>query len=82
MGTTAHIRKKGQFTIPVEIREKLAIQEDDIVSINLIGTEGFIVVPKKTQTEALLKETATLAKKRGVTIEELLAELDEIRHHS
>lgn len=79
---TVQVRKKGQFTIPSAIREKLGIQDNEIVTVMLIGTEAMIMVPQKLQTEDLLKKTAALAKKQGVTLEEMLAELDEIRHHA
>lgn len=79
---TVQVRKKGQFTIPSAIREKLGIRENEIVTVTLIGNEAMMVVPQKLQTEDLLKRTAELAKKRGVTLEEMLAELDEIRHHA
>lgn len=80
--TTVQIRKKGQFTIPVGIREALDIDDNEVVTVTLLGKEAMLVIPQKLKTQELLEKTSALAKKRGVTLEEMLAELDEIRHHS
>lgn len=82
MTTTVQIRKKGQFTIPVDIRETLNIGENEAVTVSLIGKDAMIVIPQKLKTQALLEKTAELAKKRGITLEEMLDELDDIRHQS
>lgn len=79
---TVQVRTKGQFTIPVEIREALNIDENEVVTVTLLGKEAMLVIPQKLKTQELLKKTAEMAKKRGVTLEEMLTELDEIRHHS
>lgn len=80
--TTVQIRKKGQFTIPVEIREALDIDENEVVTVTLLGNEAMLVVPQKLKTQEILEKTAQMAKKRGLTLEAMLAELDEIRHNS
>ncbi|MEK7085778.1 MAG: AbrB/MazE/SpoVT family DNA-binding domain-containing protein [Patescibacteria group bacterium] len=82
MNTIVQVRNKGQFTIPAAMREKLGIEEDSILSVSLLDSGAIIIIPKKLETPSILKETATLAKKHGVTLEEMLADLDEIRHNS
>lgn len=82
MTATVKIRKKGQITLPADIREKLDIDENEIINIQLIGNGGILLIPQKLQTAKILQETAALAKQRGVTLEEMLAELDAIRHKS
>lgn len=82
MTTTVQIRKKGQFTIPAAMREKLGIEDDTILSVSLLENGALIIIPKKLEIPSILNETAALAKKRGVTLEEMLAELDDIRHNS
>ncbi len=80
MNATTILRKKGQFTIPVGIREDLYMEENDVLTILSWSKKGFLVIPKKLKTATLFKETELLAKKKGITLEELLADLEEIRH--
>lgn len=81
MTTTVQIRKKGQVTIPAAIRDQLGIKDNEVVTLTLLD-KGILIVPQKLKTTELLKETAKLAKKRGISLEEMLADLDEIRHQS
>jgi bifunctional DNA-binding transcriptional regulator/antitoxin component of YhaV-PrlF toxin-antitoxin module len=80
MSTSTILRKKGQFTIPVDIREALDIDENDTLTILTWGKKGFLVIPKKLKTLELLQETEKIAKEKGITLEEILADLEEIRH--
>ncbi len=80
--TTVQVRKKGQFTIPVGMREALDIEDNELVTISLLGQEAMLIVPQKLRTQELFEKTAAMAKKQGVSLETMLAELDEIRHHS
>lgn len=82
MKTTTQVRKKGQITIPSAIREKLNIEENDILSISVLNNDAIVIVPKKLKVLDLLDKTSDLAKKRGVPLEEMLVELDEIRHNA
>lgn len=82
MKTTTQVRKKGQITIPSAIREKLNIEENDILSISVLNDDAIVIVPKKLKVLDLLDKTSDLAKKRGVSLEEMLVELDEIRHNA
>lgn len=81
MTATVQVRQKGQFTIPASMRARLGIEDNEIVSVSLVDNKALLVIPQKLKTEEIIKKTAELAKKRGVTLEEMLFELDEIRHH-
>lgn len=80
--TTVQVRKKGQFTIPANMREALGIEENEVLTVTLLENRGILIVPQKLKTNELLKKTAEMAKKRGITLEEMLTDLDEIRHQS
>lgn len=80
MTTTVLVRKKGQLTIPVEMREKLGIEENEPVTVSLLGEKAVLIFPKKLKTDELLKESAEIAKKKGITMEEMIIEWDKIRH--
>lgn len=80
MSTTSVVRKKGQVTLPMEIRLQFNINEDDPISILPIGKKGILLVPQKLKSTDLLSKTAQIATRKKISLEEMLAELDEIRH--
>lgn len=82
MTTTVQVRQKGQFTIPVEMRENMDIQENDVITVTMLGGNAMVIIPQKLKTQALFEQTAQQAKKRGITLDAMLAELDEIRHNA
>ena len=82
MNTTTVLRKKGQFTIPSQVREELNIDENDVLTILSWGKKGFLVIPRRLKTLELLEKSSALLKEKGVTLEEMLADLDEIRHNA
>ncbi len=82
MTTTVQVRSKGQFTIPSAMREKLGIGENEVVTVSMIGDGAIVIIPRKLELPRILDKTAEMAKKRGISLEEVLAELDEIRHNS
>lgn len=82
MSTAVQIRKKGQFTIPVDMREKLGIEENEMITVSLLGKEAILLIPQKLKTTELLRKSAAMAKKKGITLEEMLEELEKIRHQS
>jgi len=72
------VRERGQFTIPAEIRQEMGIKDGDVFSLlrlgdTLIATRQRLVVPEIAETiEAIMQ-------KEGVTLEDLLADLDRQR---
>ena len=82
MNTTVQIRNKGQITIPAAMRNKLGIEENEIMTVSLIGDDAILIIPRKLKINSLLQDAAKMAKTRGITLEEVLAELEQIRHNS
>lgn len=80
--STVTVRSKGQITLPVEVREEMGIEEDEILTVESWEGKAIILIPKKLESTELLKKTAQIARQKGITLEELLAEWDEIRHNS
>ena len=72
MSTLVQMRNKGQFTIPSSMREKLNLNDETVLSVTLLESGALLVIPKKLEVPSILKETAAMAKKRGVTLEEML----------
>ncbi len=79
MNTTSILRSKGQLTIPAGLREELGINENDVLTILPLNKHGFLVIPKNLETVNLFKETEAIAKSKGITLEEMLLDLEEIR---
>ncbi|MFA5855510.1 MAG: AbrB/MazE/SpoVT family DNA-binding domain-containing protein [Candidatus Gracilibacteria bacterium] len=80
--TITSVRKKGQFTIPVEIRESMDIQENDPLTVFSLNNKAMIVIPQKIRTLEILRKTAQMAKKRGLTMEEMFEEIEEVRRNA
>lgn len=71
----SRVQKKGQVTIPAELRARLGIKEGDLV----VFTEaegGVLVTPQRTAAggdlDELLDAIGLALKKRGVTLDELV----------
>ena len=75
----SRISSKGQVTIPKAIRERLNLEEGDKVAF--IEENGKIVISKSSV--AALKEFLSImskeAESKGVTEEELLKDLEDVR---
>jgi len=82
MSSTTVVRKKGQVTLPVKLRRDVGIEDNDLITMIPWKKKAIIVIPKKLKVFDLLAKTSLLAKKKGVTLEEMLLDLEEIRHNS
>lgn len=76
------LRKKGQFTLPSEIRKTIGIGENDVLTVTTWNDKVIIVIPQKLESLEILKKTSELAKKRGLTLEEILGELEDVRRNA
>ena len=72
------VQKKGQVTIPIELRRKLGIEEGGVVA--LVETEdGVLISPRQVLTMQALDRIGEVLKERGVSLEELIESGREIR---
>jgi len=79
---SVRLRKKNQVTLPEEACKNIRVQVDDQLTVLTWNDNAMILVPQKLKTPGLLAQSALLAQKRGISMEELLLELDEIRHNA
>lgn len=70
---------KGQFTIPVEIRERLGIVEDTILEVFQAG-RALIATPEKLVVKELAGSVQKEMGQKEISIQELLTELREGTH--
>lgn len=79
---TVTVRNKGQITLPVAIRDEMGIGEDEVLTVASWNGKAILLIPQKLKSAELLEQTSKMLQKRGITLEELLAEWDEVRHNS
>ena len=73
------ITSKGQFTLPVEIRRDLSLVKDSYLYVTRLGR---LIVMKKVNELSLDDISATLqtlAKKRGITRDLLMRDVEKAR---
>jgi len=72
------VQKKGQVTIPVEIREKWGLEQGDLVAF-LETEQGVLIRPQEVVAMQALDRIGAALKKRGITLDELIEDGREIR---
>jgi len=73
------VTSKGQFTLPVEIRRDLSLGKDSYLYVTRLGR---LIVMKKVDELSLDEVSATLqtlAKKRGITRDLLMKDVERAR---
>ena len=69
---------RGQLTIPKEVREALKLNEDDQLSVFVVG-RCMVLTPKRLLGPALAKDVQKAMKTKGLTLDDLLKDLREER---
>ena len=72
------VQKKGQVTIPIEIRENLGLQEGDLVAFTQTE-DGVLISPQSVVAMRSLDQIGQVLKKQGITLEELIESGRNIR---
>ncbi len=72
------VRQRGQVTIPRRLRESLAIEDGDTLTVFQIG-DTLLLAPRPLQTPQLIDRMADMLDESGVTLADLLADLPRIR---
>ncbi|MBW7885466.1 MAG: AbrB/MazE/SpoVT family DNA-binding domain-containing protein [Caldilineaceae bacterium] len=67
----SRVQKKGQVTIPAEMREKLGLKEGDLVAF--IETEdGILISPQEVLALRALDRIGAALKEQGISLDELI----------
>lgn len=69
---------RGQLTIPASLRKELHLDEETTLNVVKVG-EALILTPKKIVGDALAKKAQREMKKAGLTLEDLLKDLERQR---
>jgi AbrB family looped-hinge helix DNA binding protein len=75
---TVRIRERGQVTIPSSYRKDLGLEEND--SLNMVKIdEMLILTPRKPFGDAVARKMEAGIKRKGLTLDDLLADLKKQR---
>ncbi len=77
----ARIRGRGQVTIPAAFRKQLHLEDDAAVNMILIG-QTVIMAPYEAKGEKLAKKFEREAKKRSLTLDDVLKDLKQVRREN
>ena len=67
--------ERGQITIPTKIRNQYGIEENTILTIKPLKN-GILLQPERDIISEIQKRISAERKKRGITIKEMLDQLD------
>lgn len=79
VSTTIQIRGKGTVTLPVELRRKYGLNDGDVITLIDLGDGSFLLTPTVTRMDRLGDRVAQAIAEEGITLDEILAALDEER---
>lgn len=77
--TTVKIRRKGTITIPAKLRKEYKLEEDQTLTVIDLGKGTILLTPKVSQVDKLANQIAEKFKDEGITLEDLLLALNELR---
>ncbi|MBK6647444.1 MAG: AbrB/MazE/SpoVT family DNA-binding domain-containing protein [Anaerolineales bacterium] len=77
--TTVKIRRKGTITIPAKLRKEYKLEEGQTLTVIDLGEGTILLTPKVSQVDKLANQIAEKFKDEGITLEDLLQALNELR---
>lgn len=77
--TTVKIRRKGTITIPAKLRKEYKLKEGQTLTIIDLGKGTILLTPKVSLVDKLANQIAEKFKDKGITFEDLLQALNELR---
>ena len=75
---TSRVQKKGQVTIPIEIRDRMGIQEGDLIAF-VETDEGVLITRQEIAAMRLLNQIGQALKEKGIDLDELIESGRELR---
>ncbi len=74
----SRMQKKGQVTIPIEIRDRLGIQEGDFVAF-VETEEGVLISRQEIAAVRLLNQIGQALQEKGIDLDELITSGRDMR---
>ena len=79
MSVTIQLRRKGVLTLPVDLRRKYDLEENDVFTLEDLGDGSFLLIPKVSKLAQLGDRVAEMLAEEKVNLEDMLAALDKER---
>lgn len=79
MTEVIEVARRGQVTIPKAIRDKYGIQDGQKYGLRALEGGVLVLTPKFWKSAEALSELRGLLNAQGATLEEMLAELRQMR---
>ena len=79
MGVTVQLRRKGILTLPVTLRRKYGLDENDIFTLEDLGDGSFLLIPQVSKVARSGNRVAEVMAEEGVSLDEMLETLDKER---
>jgi bifunctional DNA-binding transcriptional regulator/antitoxin component of YhaV-PrlF toxin-antitoxin module len=76
---TIRVGKKGNLTLPINLRNKYGVEEGDIYTLIDMGDGAFLLTPRISQVNRLGDRIAQILSDEGVSLDDLLGSLDAER---
>ncbi len=73
------VRKKGNLTLPMDLRTKYGVDEGDVFTLIDMGDGSFLLTPRIMQVNRLGDKVAEILKEDDLSLDDLLNSLDEER---
>lgn len=73
------LRRKGVLTLPVSLRRKYGLDENDVFTLEDLGDGSFLLIPQISKVSRLGDRVAEMMGEEEVSLEEILEALDEER---
>jgi bifunctional DNA-binding transcriptional regulator/antitoxin component of YhaV-PrlF toxin-antitoxin module len=73
------LRRKGILTLPVSLRRKYNLDENDVFTLEDLGNGSFLLIPKVSNVARLGDRVAEVMAEEDVSLEDMLEALDKER---
>jgi bifunctional DNA-binding transcriptional regulator/antitoxin component of YhaV-PrlF toxin-antitoxin module len=73
------LRRKGILTLPVSLRRKYNLDENDVFTLEDLGDGSFLLIPQVSNVARLGDRVAEVLAEEEVSLEDMLEALDEER---
>ena len=73
------LRRKGILTLPVSLRRKYGLDENDVFTLEDLGNGSFLLIPRVSNVARLGDRVAEAMAEEEVSLNEMLEALDDER---
>lgn len=73
------LRRKGILTLPVSLRRKYELDENDVFTLEDLGDGSFLLIPQVSNVARLGDRVAEVMAEEEIDLEEMLEALDKER---